>query len=199
MNKSESKYFNTALKMDEAIIHLLEKKDFEYITVKEICAEAGVNRSTFYLHYENTADLLCEAGEYIIKLFESYFPKENKNFLDTIADCSKEELVLVDRSRLKPYLQFAKDNRKIFKAIISNSTNFTFDETYEKLKKHVIFPILRRFNYSEVEQKYVASYYVNGCIAIVEQWLLEDSKEDIEVIADIIIKCTNPVKFGGNE
>ena len=47
MNKSESKYFNTALLMDEALIQLLEVKDYEYITVKEICEKAGVNRSTF--------------------------------------------------------------------------------------------------------------------------------------------------------
>ena len=60
MNKNESKYFNTAIKMDEALISLLEKKEFEYITIKEICIEAGVNRSTFYLHYENTSDLLKE-------------------------------------------------------------------------------------------------------------------------------------------
>ena len=53
MNKNESKYFNTAVRMDKALIELLEKKDFEYITIKEICQAAGVNRSTFYLHYEN--------------------------------------------------------------------------------------------------------------------------------------------------
>ena len=37
MNKNESKYFNTAIKMDQAFLELLEKKDFSYITVKEIC------------------------------------------------------------------------------------------------------------------------------------------------------------------
>lgn len=58
MNKSESKYFNTAVKMDKAFLELLEKKDFEFITVKEICAKAEVNRSTFYLHYETIGDLL---------------------------------------------------------------------------------------------------------------------------------------------
>ena len=41
MNKSESKYFNTAKKMDDALIALLETKPFEYITVKEICEKAG--------------------------------------------------------------------------------------------------------------------------------------------------------------
>jgi hypothetical protein len=55
MNKSESKYFNTATKMDLALISLLKKKPFEYITVTEICKAAGVNRSTFYLHYETVA------------------------------------------------------------------------------------------------------------------------------------------------
>ena len=53
MNKNESKYFNTAILFDEALIYLLENKDIEYITIKEICNKAGVNRSTFYLHYEN--------------------------------------------------------------------------------------------------------------------------------------------------
>ena len=66
MNKNESKYFNTAIRMDEALIALLEKKDFAYISIKEICDTAGVNRSTFYLHYENTSDLLKETTEYIL-------------------------------------------------------------------------------------------------------------------------------------
>ena len=58
MNKHESKYFNTALLFDEALIELLNQKDIEYITVKEICKKAGVNRTTFYLHYETIDDLL---------------------------------------------------------------------------------------------------------------------------------------------
>ena len=47
--------------MDEALLALLEKKDLPYITVKEICQQAGVNRSTFYLHYETIGDLLAES------------------------------------------------------------------------------------------------------------------------------------------
>ena len=41
LKKSESKYFATAARMDEAFLALLEKKDFAYITVKEICEEIG--------------------------------------------------------------------------------------------------------------------------------------------------------------
>ena len=67
MNKNESKYFCTATLFDEALINLLDKKDIEYITIKEICKKAGFNRSTFYLHYENIDDLLNECMEYINK------------------------------------------------------------------------------------------------------------------------------------
>ncbi len=63
MNKNESKYFNTANKMHDALIQILDRKDFEYISVKEICEAAGVNRSTFYLHYDNLNDLLWETVE----------------------------------------------------------------------------------------------------------------------------------------
>ena len=65
MNKNESKYYNTALLMDEALLQILEKKDFDFISIKEICQKAGVNRSTFYLHYENTNELLEETIGYI--------------------------------------------------------------------------------------------------------------------------------------
>ena len=72
VNKLESKYFNTAAKMNLALISLLKKKSLEYITVSEICKAAGVNRSTFYLHYETIGDLLNETTRYLLNDFLSY-------------------------------------------------------------------------------------------------------------------------------
>ena len=51
--------------MVEALLLLLEKKEYDVITVKEICKKAGVNRSTFYLHYNTKDDLLAETMKYI--------------------------------------------------------------------------------------------------------------------------------------
>ena len=78
LNRSESKYFNTAVRMDEALIELLETQEFSYISVKSICEKAGVNRSTFYLHYENTSDLLAETLQYILDSFTSCFQTDAK-------------------------------------------------------------------------------------------------------------------------
>lgn len=73
MNKNETKYLNTARLMDETLIAILEKKSYEYITVKEICEKAEVNRSTFYLHYETMNDLLEEAVDYITSKMHGKF------------------------------------------------------------------------------------------------------------------------------
>ena len=84
MNKSESKYFNTAVRMDEALIALMQKKEFEYITVKELCDKAGVNRSTFYLHYENMSDLLEETLQHIMDTFLKCFETDTVTTIEKI-------------------------------------------------------------------------------------------------------------------
>lgn len=97
MNKSESKYFNTAKKMDKALISLLEEKSFEYITVSEICKRAEVNRSTFYLHYENTVDLLNETARFLLDDFISYFNVDAKNITNKFKESSLDELNFISK------------------------------------------------------------------------------------------------------
>ena len=115
MNKNESKYFNTAVKMDKALLSLLEKKDFEFITIKEICDTAGVNRSTFYLHYDNTSDLLQEATKYIIETFLSYFTIDTKPISNRYSEGELNNLIFITPEYLTPYLTFIKENKRLFK------------------------------------------------------------------------------------
>ncbi len=109
MNKNGSKYFNTAILFDEALISLLEKKDIDYITIKEICDKAGLNRSTFYLHYESINDLVEETTNYINKKFTDYFNENERDFIDKINSSSSENLKLIEEKHLTPYLSFIKE------------------------------------------------------------------------------------------
>lgn len=112
LNKSESKYFNTAIKMDKAFLDLLAEKDFEYITVKDICKRAGVNRSTFYLHYETVADLLDESVEYMSNSFLKYFSENDIGL--KINNSPLNELMFIKPDYIIPYLSYIKDNKKLF-------------------------------------------------------------------------------------
>ena len=106
MNKSESKYFATAVRMDEAFLTLLERKDFAYITVKELCETAGVNRSTFYLHYETMADLLTESVSHMNEQFLAYMKKDSEAFMAKLENCPLDELYLITPEYLNPYLGY---------------------------------------------------------------------------------------------
>ena len=188
MNKNESKYFNTAILFDEALIYLLEKKDIEYITVKEICNKAGVNRSTFYLHYESISDLLEETMNYINKKFVSCFDESTREFIEKIKSSSLENLKLIERKYLNPYLNFIKENKKIFKASFHNPTGMNVYDKYIHLKKYVLMPILERFDVPEKEKNYLIAFYINGIIAIIKEWIDNDCKDSIDDIENIIIK-----------
>ena len=112
MNKAESKYFNTANLMDEALMRLLEHKDYEYITVKEVCKKAGVNRSTFYLHYEKMDDLLAESLERLNQTFLSYFEGQTPEIISKIDESPLSELIFLTNDYLLPYLNFVFEDRK---------------------------------------------------------------------------------------
>ncbi|MCM1395846.1 MAG: TetR/AcrR family transcriptional regulator, partial [Corallococcus sp.] len=71
MNKFEIKYNNTAEKMRKALLTLIERKSFKDITISEICSVAKVNRTTFYLHYNNVLDLLTEISDSLVRDFIS--------------------------------------------------------------------------------------------------------------------------------
>lgn len=191
MNKSESKYFNTSLLMNQALIELLYKKDYDYITVKEICQKAGVNRSTFYLHYETINDLLEECIENTKKQFISYFNTKNQKLKD-INNCSLEELVLLTPDYLTPYLQYIRENKKLYQVTVKKAKVMNSKHTLNRLSEAVIKPILNRFNIDETTQKYWIAYYIGGINSIICEWINNDCAESNDYITKTIIDCVRP-------
>lgn len=189
MNKSESKYFNTAIKMDEAFLELLEKKDFAYITVKEICERANVNRSTFYLHYETIEDLLSESVEYINEKFLAHMKQNKEEFMSKMKDCPLEQLYLITPDYLEPYLNYIKQNKKLFLVSLMKAKTLRLDDSYNKMFRYIFSPILERYQVPVEERKYVMAFYINGIIAMITQWLKNDCKEDIQFIRKLIQNC----------
>ena len=189
MNKSESKYFNTATRFDKALLSLLEKKPFEYVTISELCEEAGVNRSTFYLHYENTADLLQEATAYVLDNFTSYFSVDMESITSKYANCDLQELNFINEKYLHPYLLFIIENQRLFEAVLSQPTTFDSKAIFQRLFDNIFKPILDRFHYPADEQKYVMMFYLNGITAIITEWLKDGCQKSMEDISAIICVC----------
>ena len=189
MNRSESKYFATAARMDEAFLELLEKKDFAYITVKEICKKAGVNRSTFYLHYETVDDLLTESTRYLIDLLMKTMPYDTAEFLEKLPDRPLDELYLITSDYLMPYLTYIKEHRRIFRISLEQASVLKMEDAYHALSRYVLNPILDRFLVPPADQEYMKMFYINGLMAIINEWLKEDCRDSVEHIVSVIQMC----------
>lgn len=194
MNKFESKYFNTATKMDLALISLLKKKPFDYITVSEICEQAGVNRSTFYLHYENVCDLLDETAQYLLNDFLSYFSTDTKSIALNLKNCELNELVFIRDKYLTPYFTYIKNNKEVFGTALANNKTLGFEDVYKRMFDNIFNLILDRFNYPQSDRQYVMMYYLNGINAIVSEWLKNDCDKSIDELSKIVVTCVFGLK-----
>ena len=186
LNKSARKYFNTAVKMDKAFLELLEKKDFEFITVKEICEKAGVNRSTFYLHYETIGDLLDESVQYMFDQLFEYFPDKDTHVMNDIKNAELADLYLITPHFLEPYLTYISEHKRLFATALKKSDSLRLGDSYDKLFTHVLSRILDRFGIPENRKKYMLKFYIYGIIAVIGEWLKNDCAESIDFIIEII-------------
>ena len=183
MNKNESKYFNTAKKMNDALLSLLEKKNFECITIKDICKEANVNRSTFYLHYDNLNDLLDEV---IFKTNADFY--EIFSFVERkdISSSNLDELNFINDSYLIPYLKFVKEHKKIYQEAKNNSSLFKADYYKKKIYQDMVDQILDKFGIDDKYKEYLFDFFVSGIQSIITRWLKNDCDLDTQEVADLI-------------
>ena len=96
---------------------------------------------------------------------------------------------MIEKKYLTPYLSFIKENKKIFKASFNNPSGMKVNNKYNHLKYYILNPILDRFNIVEKEKGYLLTFYINGIMAIIKEWIDMDCKDSINDIEDIIIKC----------
>lgn len=197
MNRSESKYFATATRMDEAFLALLAKKEFAYITVKEICAAAGVNRSTFYLHYETIGDLLAESVAYMNRQFLAHMAKDAETFVMKIQTCPMDELYLITPEYLTPYLRYIQEHKRIFQTAMENAAVFSTHETYDRMFAHVFQPILKRYDVPEADRTYLMRFYIEGLMAILTEWVGNDCTDSLEHVIAVMQKCVAPHRGSG--
>lgn len=94
----------------DAFIDLMEKLPINKITIKQICANADVNRSTFYAHYCDQYELFREIQGDIISITPGI-------------NIYKKEPIM---KNLTDFFEYINKNRKIYRILFENSTGTYF-------------------------------------------------------------------------
>lgn len=179
MNKSESRYFRTAAKMGDALLALMEQKEFEAISIREICAQAQVHRSTFYLHYENTVDLLEETIGRLLTDFREHFA--------AVEGLPTDRFITDDF--LLPFLAYVRGHRRVWRTVLRHPERFRTDKLYDQLMQRLFDPILASYGYPVHERDYVMRFYLTGINALMVCWLERNCEESDGEMCRIIRDC----------
>ena len=134
-----------------AFSRLLQKKDFEKITVTEIVKLSGLNRGTFYAHYSNVVDVLegieREVTDKILSLFSSY----------------KSQIIENPAPFLLDIAEFLQKDYDFYKRLICAKVGENF---IDKLKEFFVSTVIEEIASDDMQDKgkfvLVVRFYTNG-------------------------------------
>lgn len=167
-----------------ALILLIKKKGFHAVSVKDIVEQAGYNRSTFYLHYQDKFVLAEELLNMRLdglkhSVGKPYSPGQKVNTSRLNADSFQ----IVD---------YIYEHRDFFELI-------QYDDTLPGL--HIGFPqtilniyeeqfTFETINHSPVNMEYFKYYTAYGFYGIVNNWILSGFRETREKFIENVIELS---------
>lgn len=170
MKKTDRRVIRTQKSIRDAFLKLMQMKEFHQITVTELAHLADIDRKTFYLHYNSTADILnefeTELAEKVLALLQKDSQFDIHTFFSGLNNIMMEDIGLYRRiSEATSYGFFLTECKDILKRTIQQSFYASASMTPE------IFNV-----YTE--------YIASGIIGIYTDWLCSNSKISMEELTE---------------
>ena len=121
--------------------------------------------------------------------FLAYMKKDSDIFISKLTNCPLDELYLITPEYLIPYLNYIRENQRLFRTAIENSDTLRLDNSYTGMFQHVFLPILDRYGVAIKDRDYIMTFYMHGLLAIISEWLRNECTDSIEYIIDMIQRC----------
>ena len=159
--KNNSRSRETRERLKEALLRLLARRDILDVTVSRLCQEAGVNRSTFYSHYDRIGELMEELEQEIGANLIGRFRGDNYDGEHPFSP-----------GHLLPILEHIRDNRDFYRVYLSQSTaQHRMDWAFGQLLEWYVRPLLRGLSVEEEAIAYYFAFFRAGFLALIQQWL----------------------------
>ena len=174
--KEDRRVRRTKKLLTQALTQLLQEKQINEITVKELTDLADMNRGTFYLYFKDMFDMLEKIED---GMFEA---------LDAIVSLHEHDDV---SQQTKPILldlfRFIQDNQEMCRVLLSPHGDMNFlhrlnEVVREKCLK--AWPNIRKEK-GEADFDYHYSFVVFGCAGIIRAWVNRNCSESAEKMAEM--------------
>ena len=168
----------TRLLLRTALIELMQKKPFNEITIKEICEQADLNRTTFYLHYTDQFALLADV--------------ENEVYQKTLETLKNVKPAADAPGMIETFLRYIKNNASLFRILF-------FDAGSEGFRSRFIQNMLQSLRVNiplscaAGEEPYILSFLMQGSVHMIMEWIKRDFDMEPKQLAFLIFQACNRV------
>ena len=158
----------------EALVQLMREKEFESISVTDICKTAGFSRMAYYRNFHSKNDILVQymnmlADKFRTDLMKTYPGISSKSY----------EIVLFAFKYFKDYHAYAECLIKAnLSSILQDGLNYYFDRYVAGTG-------------SDIGRRYSLYYYSGALFNIYTTWVKGGMKESPEELAQIVYKRMN--------
>lgn len=181
-----AKVLHTKQLIKDKFIDLYINRSIDSIRIKEITDKAGINRGTFYIHYEDIYDLLDEVEDELISVLDKNISKI-------------KELIAINSGldTLKPIiiqnLEYIRERSKYFKAFLGANGSPSFLKKLKNIAKTKFLDNLKTSNKSEEHGDYLIEYIVSANVGIIVYWL----ESGMKISADELTNLMSNTMFRG--
>ncbi|GFM15752.1 TetR/AcrR family transcriptional regulator [Bacillus sp. FW1] len=168
----------------QALLTLLEERDMQHITMKEIAEKAKVSRGSLYLYYGDKfsiiEDLIEDMKEGLGKaLFDAF------SHLDTLHLNKKRQTV-------HPTLSFVHEHRSFFSVMMNRGH---FHRFFKDVFQHDVLLAPIHVNLTPIEREIYGHYRALYTYAIILYWLNEDAAATPEAISQKVWELVSQKRF----
>ena len=176
-NKESRRVQMTKKLLRESVIELMEQKPLNKISIKDICDNADVNRTTFYKYYGDQFELVKEAEDEVLEKLGEF-----------LGNLKSDTLVI---SMLETFLYYIKENGYAYHILLNNSSDYSF--SYRLMHVTLDKLMAERFNLGldETNKKYLYNLIVMGAINTIDLWINRDFDTSVEELAELMYNFIN--------
>ena len=147
-------------------LSLLEQKPLSQITVKMIVEECGINRNSFYYHYQDLPTLI-----------EEIFQEEVDGIIESYPTIDSIE------TALKATVDFASKERRAILHVYNSVNRDIFEKYLWRVCDHVVSKygesVMEGRSISPTDRELIGRFYKCECFGLVTHWLNENMASDV--------------------
>lgn len=163
--KTDRRTVYTKNTIKDAFLALKQTREYNAITVSELCRKAEINRGTFYLHYHNIAEVLDETLNDAFSQMRNLL--EQLSGPDTTQGCGY------------PMCEFVRENEKYHGIFMDDSlTDHIVDKAARECGEVFVQKMQATTDLTSTQLEAILRFQMTGCLAIsrhnkncdAEQW-----------------------------